>query len=145
MRSAIHTLMMDCRGTPRRFASLSKKRIIHIGKSTFTLLCSCPGLLAFDISRYLEISLPSSNLLSNSLAFININLAIRITAWHSAVSRYGLLPHLIRRLPTVRVEGRLRTCHLLVQASISATWECAHVCRSTGRPISPTRRVSGFW
>ncbi len=25
MRSATHTLMMDCRGTPRRFASLSKK------------------------------------------------------------------------------------------------------------------------
>ena len=73
-RSATQTLMMDCRGTPRRLASLSNKWTIHKGKSTFTLFCSCPGLLAFDISRYLEISSPSSNFLSNSRAFIYLNL-----------------------------------------------------------------------
>jgi len=48
---------MDCLGTPNRFASLSSKSIIHKGKSTFTLFCSCSGLLAFDILRYSEMSL----------------------------------------------------------------------------------------
>ena len=72
--SAIQTLMMDCRVTPRRLASLSKRSIIQAGKSTLTRLCSWPGLLACYKSRNFEISSPSSNLLSNSLAFINLDL-----------------------------------------------------------------------
>jgi len=37
--SAIHILIKDCRGTPRRLASLSRRLIIQEGKSTLTLLC----------------------------------------------------------------------------------------------------------
>src|SRR5512143_792688 len=71
-RSATQTLMMDCRGTPRRRASLSSLWIIHKGKSTFTLFCSCPGLRAFEISRYLETSSPLSNFLSSAFDLIFI-------------------------------------------------------------------------
>ena len=72
--SAIQTLMMDCRVTPRRLASLSKRSIIHAGKSTLTRLCSLPGLLARERSRNFEISSPPSNFLSSSLAFINLDI-----------------------------------------------------------------------
>ncbi len=35
-RSAIQTFMIDCLGTPRRLASLSRQRIIQVGKSTLS-------------------------------------------------------------------------------------------------------------
>src|SRR5690606_34276299 len=69
-----HTLIIDCRVTPRRAASLSRDSIIHIGKSTLTRFCACKGLLALERSRSFEISLPSSNFLSRLLAFIQIYL-----------------------------------------------------------------------
>src|SRR5271157_5513804 len=73
-RSATHTFMIDCRGTPKRRASLSRDLIIHSGKSTLTLLIACPGLCAPENSKYLVISSPLSNRLSKSVAFINIRL-----------------------------------------------------------------------
>ena len=35
--SAIHILINDCRGTPKRWASLSRRWIIQMGKSTLTV------------------------------------------------------------------------------------------------------------
>src|SRR5215211_2666349 len=73
-RSAIQTLIMDWRVTPRRLASRSRDWIIHEGKSTLTRRCSCPGLRIFDRSRSAVTSPPSSNLRSKSLAFIDRHL-----------------------------------------------------------------------
>lgn len=50
-RSAIQTLMIDWRSTPRRRASRSSDSIIHAGKSTFTRRCSRPGGRAADMSQ----------------------------------------------------------------------------------------------
>ena len=74
-RSASQTLIMDCRVTPSREASLSRESIIHVGKSTFTRLCFWLGRLIADKSSSPTISaLLSSNFLSKSLAFLDHHL-----------------------------------------------------------------------
>ncbi len=73
-RSAIHTLMIDWRVTPRRAASWSSDSIIQVGKSTLTRRCCCAGRRSVVRSRLGERSLPSSNFRSNVLAFIESNL-----------------------------------------------------------------------
>ncbi len=78
--SASQILMIDCRGTPSRLASLSRERIIQSGKSTLTLFCSFAGRPAFERSRCLVRSFPSSNALSKSLAFIYFNLLMSCSA-----------------------------------------------------------------
>src|SRR5690242_13927251 len=80
--------MMDCRGTPRRRASLSNCWIIQTGKSTLTRLCSCCGLRALEISRYWETSSPSSNFLSSSLAFIQCSLLFPGTPHRDDADRF---------------------------------------------------------
>src|SRR5450756_2369124 len=69
--SAIQTLMIDWRVTPSRPASRSRNSIIQTGKSTLTRRCTWLTLRAFSRSRADEMSSPSSNLRSNSLAFID--------------------------------------------------------------------------
>lgn len=73
-RSEIHTLMMDCRVTPKRAASLSREWIIHAGKSTFTRRGSSFVLLARAMSRNSKTLFPASKRASNSLAFIKFSL-----------------------------------------------------------------------
>ncbi|HLI35746.1 MAG TPA: hypothetical protein VKV80_00165 [Streptosporangiaceae bacterium] len=75
-RSAIHTLMIDWRVMPRRFASMSSDSIIHSGKSTFTRRCSSPGRRAPARSRADVTSSPRSNSRSNSSAFIDRHLLV---------------------------------------------------------------------
>ena len=73
-RSASQTLITDCRVTPSLLASRSSESIIHVGKSTFTRLCSCKTRRALDKSREAVRSTSSSNFFSKSLAFIQCHL-----------------------------------------------------------------------
>ncbi len=92
---------MDCLGTPNRFASLSNEPIIHKGKSTLTLLCSCAGLFTFDISRYFEISIKiSSGIHFNRQKYlykkigsdhVPINTSNLISLLNKPFNRYALL------------------------------------------------------
>ena len=75
-RSASQTLMIDCRVTPRRPASRSSPSIIHVGKSTFTRLCSCIGRRAPARSSAADTLLPASKSRSKFLAFIQRHLVV---------------------------------------------------------------------
>jgi hypothetical protein len=59
-RSATQSLMMDCRGTPKRFVFLSSCWTIHKGKPTLTRFCSWLGLRALGTPRLVKLLVESS-------------------------------------------------------------------------------------